>query len=138
MDKALNHLVAQLGPDPQRWRWGDLHPALSSHRPMGSVKGLNALFNQQVASAGDLFTVNVGQYWASEARLPFASRHAASMRVIHDLSPAATSHFIYQTGQSGHVLDPRSRDMAQAWADGDYRALTAQPLSMRHRLVLHP
>ncbi len=138
MDRALNRLQAQLGAQPERWRWADLHPAISSHRPFGSVPGLQRLFNERVPSAGDLFTVNVGQYWANDALTPFASRHAASMRAVYDLADLEASRFIYQTGQSGHAFDPRSRDMAADWANGRYRILARQPAAFKHRLTLTP
>jgi len=138
MDKALARLVTEAGPDPVLWRWGDLHPAISTHRPFGKVPLLKHLFDLQVASAGDLFTVNVGQYWASERQQPFASRHAASMRAIYDLAQPEQSKFIYQTGQSGHPFDPRSRDMAQDWAGDAYRLLQQQPTAVRHALTLKP
>ncbi len=138
MDKALNRLQAQMGSNPERWRWGDLHPAISNHRPFGNVPGLQRLFNEQVPSAGDLFTVNVGQYWANDALTPFANRHAASMRAIYDLADLERSQFIYQTGQSGHPFDPRSRDMAAAWANGHYRSLALRPAQFKHVLTLAP
>ena len=138
MDKALARLVTEAGPDPALWRWGDLHPAISTHRPFGKVPLLKHLFDLQVASAGDLFTVNVGQYWASERQQPFASRHAASMRAIYDLAQPEQSKFIFQTGQSGHPFDPRSRDMAQDWAGDAYRPLQQRPTAVRHALTLKP
>ena len=138
MDKALARLVTEAGPDPALWRWGDLHPAISTHRPFGKVPLLKHLFDLQVASAGDLFTVNVGQYWASERQQPFASRHAASMRAIYDLAQPEQSKFIFQTGQSGHPFDPRSRDMAQDWAGDAYRLLQQRPTAVRHALTLKP
>ena len=138
MDKTLSQLSRTLGPDPTRWRWGALHPAISSHRPFGKVPVLNRVFDVQIPSAGDLFTVNVGQYWANERSQPFASRHAASMRAIYDLANPEQSQFIYQTGQSGHSFDARSRDMAQAWAGQSYRALKLDPKHIRHQLLLEP
>ena len=138
MDKALARLVTEAGSDPALWRWGDLHPAISTHRPFGKVPLLKHLFDLQVASAGDLFTVNVGQYWASERQQPFASRHAASMRAIYDLAQPEQSKFIFQTGQSGHPFDPRSRDMAQDWAGDAYRLLQQRPTAVRHALTLKP
>ena len=138
MDRALARLSAELGPVPARWRWGDLHPAISSHKPFGKVPGLQRLFDQAVVSEGDLFTVNVGQYWANERQQPFATRHAASMRAVYDLAEPERSQFIYQTGQSGHPFDPRSHDMARAWSTHGYRLLQLQPQHIRHSLTLHP
>ena len=138
MDRALDFLSARLGQVPARWRWGDLHPAISIHRPFGKVPVLSRVFNESVPSAGDLFTVNVGQYWANETQAPFASRHAASLRAIYDLAAPDSDGFIYQTGQSGHPFDSRSRDMARAWSGPSYRALQQHPSQVLHSLTLQP
>ena len=123
MDRSLIRISEKLGRDPSQWRWGAWHPAISSHKPFGQVTGLSALFNVRVESSGDLFTVNVGQYWANDKTEPFANRQAASLRALYDLSPDADSRFIYQTGQSGHVFSARSRDMSKDWSKGNYRTL---------------
>ena len=138
LDRALERIAASQGHDPKRWRWGAWHPAISSHKPFGKVPYLNALFDVRVESAGDLFTVNVGQYWANDKQMPFANRHAASMRAIYDLASPDQSVFIYQTGQSGHVFDPRSRNMAARWAQGGYLPLQTAPQSAVHHMDLIP
>jgi penicillin amidase len=138
LDRALNYLQQRLGPDMRHWRWADLHPAISGHRPFGRVAGLQRLFDVHTPSAGDLFSVNVGQYWANDRAEPFANRHAASMRAIYDLADLERSVFIYQTGQSGHAFSPRSQDMAQAWAHGQYRPMQLDPAQLVHALQLRP
>ncbi len=137
LDRAFTRLTAQQGTDMRAWRWGAWHPAISSHKPLGKVPYVSAAFDVRTESAGDLFTVNVGQYWANDPQEPFANRHAASLRAVYDLAEPEQSVFIYQTGQSGHAFDPRSRDMAHAWASGRYRPLqqTSKPV---HRMVLTP
>ncbi len=138
LGRALDRIAASQGRDVKAWRWGAWHPAISSHKPFGKVPYLHALFDVRVESAGDLFTVNVGQYWANDKQAPFANRHAASMRAVYDLAQPDQSVFIYQTGQSGHAFDPRSRDMAVQWAQGGYRALQQQPQAVLHHMVLRP
>ena len=138
LDRALAWIEARQGPDLRLWRWGRAHPAVSSHRPFGQVAALRGVFDSRIDSAGDLFTVNVGQYWANDRAEPFANRHAASLRAVYDLADPERSMFIYQTGQGGHVLSHRSRDMAGEWANGGYRALQLQPGQWRHSLILQP
>jgi len=138
LDKALTRISARQGMQMGSWRWGDWHPAISSHKPFGKVPYLNAVFDVRHESAGDLFTVNVGQYWANDNQEPFANRHAASLRAVYDLSESGSSQFIYQTGQSGHVFSPRSRDMGRAWAQGQYRDLLFSPQTYQHKVVLQP
>ena len=137
LDRALSRIASQQGTDLRAWRWGAWHPAISSHKPFGKVPYLNAVFDVRTESAGDLFTVNVGQYWANDPKEPFANRHAASMRAVYDLADTGQSQFIYQTGQSGHAFDPRSRSMAEAWAHGRYRPLQQQGVGT-HQIVLTP
>jgi penicillin amidase len=137
LDRALSRIAAKQGQNMSAWRWGAWHPAISSHKPFGKVPLLNTLFDVRTESAGDLFTVNVGQYWANDPKEPFANRHAASMRAVYDLSDPEQSVFIYQTGQSGHVFDTRSRSMASAWAAGHYRPLQQNSTAV-HRLTLTP
>jgi len=136
--RALDRLQAGYGDDPTRWRWGDAHPALSSHRPFGNVALLAPYFDVSVPSPGDAYTVNVGQYNAGEAKGPFVNRHAASLRAVYDLADLEQSQFIYQTGQSGLVFSPRYRDMRSAWAQGGYRRLQREPARMQHDLRLVP
>lgn len=138
LDRALNRLSAQYGNTPSIWRWGDAHLALSVHKPLGQIPVIKDLFNVKTPSNGDLFTVNVGQYWAGEKYLPFASRHAASLRVVYDLSNLEQSQFIYQTGQNGLVWSSGYRDMSDEWANGQYRALKTQPVQWLHSLELMP
>lgn len=137
LDRALSRIAARHGPDTRTWRWGAWHPAISSHKPFGKVPYLNALFDVRTESAGDLFTVNVGQYWANDPKEPFANRHAASMRAIYDLAEPEQSVFIYQTGQSGYAFDARSRTMSKAWASGQYLPLQARGAPV-HKMVLTP
>lgn len=138
LERALDRLAGRYGSDPALWRWGNAHPALSAHRPFGTVPALARFFDVREASPGDAYTVNVGQYNPGDAHAPFVSRHAASLRAVYDLGDLEQSRFIYQTGQSGLVFSPRYRDMSKAWAGGGYRALQQRPQRFVHHLVLMP
>jgi penicillin G amidase len=137
-DAALTTLVERHGNDMAQWRWGQSHLAVSAHKPFDKVPVLRRGFNVSVPSAGDGFTVNVGQYHIDDADHPFINRHAPSLRAIYDLSNLDRSLFIFQTGQSGNVLSNRYRDMAQEWASGQYRPLTMHPKQIIGTLKLQP
>ena len=92
----------------------------------------------RVPTGGDTFTINVGQYWANDEKLPFTNRHAASLRTLFDLADLEKSQFIYQTGQSGLVFSNRYRDMSDSWAKVEYRSLQMKPAGMVHRQVMMP
>jgi penicillin amidase len=102
------------------------------------VAALARFFDVAVPTGGDSWTVNVGQYWPNDPRVPFANRHAASMRAIYDLADLEKSQFIYQTGQSGLVFSPRYRDMSGEWAAVQYRPLRLQPDHWVHEAKLVP
>lgn len=138
LHRALDRIAAQQGSDPATWRWGAWHMALSAHRPLGNVAVLAQFFDVKVPTGGDNWTVNVGQYWANDPKVPFANRHAASMRAIYDLADLEQSRFIYQTGQSGLVYSPRYRDMSAQWAGMEYRPLRLQPDRWVHEARLVP
>ena len=138
LDRALTRLQASHGQVPAQWKWGDVHYALSVHRPFGSVPALARVFDVRVPTDGDSFTINVGQYWPNDAKTPFANRHAASLRAVYDLADLENSQFIYQTGQSGLVFSSRYRDMRQTWAAVGYRPLQMKPAAFAHQLTLAP
>ena len=138
LDTALDKIVVMQGDKVSSWNWGRAHPALSAHKPFGNVKPLAAFFDVSGPSGGDAFTVNVGQYWTSSATVPFATRHAASMRAVYDLSNLDESGFIYQTGQSGHPFSPRYRDMKDEWGQVKYRPLRMSTSGPTQVLQLNP
>jgi penicillin amidase len=111
---------------------------VSSHKPFGNVKTLAPYFDVSGPSGGDSFTVNVGQYWTSSSTLPFATRHAASMRAVYDLANLDESGFIYQTGQSGHPFSSRYRDMKDEWGQVKYRPLRMSTTGPTQVLKLNP
>ena len=138
LDRALTRLQKDHGADVTQWTWGRAHNALSAHKPFGNVPLLAKFFDVRVPTGGDTFSINVGQYWANDEKLPFANRHAASMRTLFDLADLEKSQFIYQTGQSGLVFSSRYRDMSQQWSKVEYRALQMNPVGMAHQLRLVP
>ena len=138
LSRALSRLEKDHGTRPDQWTWGRAHNAISSHKPFGNVPLLAKFFDVRVPTGGDTYTINVGQYWANDAKAPFANRHAASMRTIFDLADPEKSQFIYQTGQSGLVFSKRYRDMSNQWAGLQTRPLQLQPAVLVHQLTLKP
>jgi penicillin amidase len=138
LDSALDKIVEMQGNQVSDWNWGRAHPALSSHKPFGNVRALASFFDVSGPSGGDSFTVNVGQYWTSSATLPFATRHAASMRAVYDLANLDESSFIYQTGQSGHPFSSRYQDMKDEWGQVKYRPLRMMTSGSTKVLQLRP
>ena len=113
---ALADLKVRFGADMSNWRWGDAHPAVSDHRPLGRQPWLGKWFNISVPTAGDNYTVNVGSYRIGNEATPFVNRHAASLRAIYDLADMNRSVYMHSTGQSGNLLSPYYANFSTPWA----------------------
>jgi len=131
LDLAMADLKRRYGDDRNQWRWGDAHFALSEHRPFGRQAQLAKFFDIRVPSPGDTYTVNVGRNTLSNEAAPFASRHAASLRAIYDLSDLDKSVYIHSTGQSGNLLSPLYSNFAERWSRTEYI-----PMSMKREDAL--
>jgi penicillin amidase len=126
LDLALADLKRRYGDDRSQWRWGVAHFALSEHRPFGRQAQLAKIFNIRVPAPGDTYTVNVGRNTLADESAPFASRHAASLRAIYDLSDLDKSVYMLSTGQSGNLLSPLYKNFAERWSRVEYI-----PMSMK-------
>lgn len=142
LDAALTDLGKRYGKNVANWRWGDAHFALSEHRPFSKVAPLAKFFDVRVPTPGDTYTINVGRYNMRDEAQPFASRHAASLRALYDLSNLENSVFIHSTGQSGNVLSPLYRNFSQRWASVAYLPMQTDRLTIEKnrsgKLMLNP
>ena len=138
-DFAAEDLKKRFG-EPSRWRWGVAHVAASDHRPFGFFPVLKQWFNVSPETAGDGYSINVGQYTIRDEERPFANRHSGSLRAIYDLSDLDNSLFMQSTGQSGNVLSPWYANFAERWARVEYITIPAkrEKIDARHKLVLKP
>lgn len=138
--RAAQYLQKQFGAAPEAWRWGTAHPAISAHRPLDALPWLRRFVNVERAAGGDGYSVNVGKYFPGNAERPYAARLAPSLRLLFDLADANASRFILPTGQSGHPLSSRYRDMADEWVTQQTRPLWLNPTpeQIRKELVLLP
>jgi penicillin amidase len=115
---AYAELEAAAGPDPQAWRWGNLHYSYFAH-PMsiigdGSLRGkLNV---GPFPAQGGADTVNVSAYRPTD----FLNLHGASFRVVVDVGNWDNSRAMNTPGQSGDPDSPHYRDLAAPWGKGDY------------------
>lgn len=126
LDTALADLRKRYGASAEKWRWGEAHPARSEHRPFGRQPTLAKWFDIRVPTPGDTYTVNVARNNFNDEREPYASRHAASLRAIYDLSDLEKSLFIHSGGQSGNLLSEHYDAFSQAWAKNQYIPMIAK------------
>ncbi|AHG89116.1 peptidase S45 penicillin amidase [Gemmatirosa kalamazoonensis] len=114
---ALGDLRTRLGPDPQRWRYGQpaYHHALIRHPLSGALdeESRGALDVGPAPRGGYASTVNATGNTDNQT-------HGASFRLVADLADWDASLGTNTPGQSGDPRDPHYRDLFGAWAVGHY------------------
>jgi penicillin amidase len=129
---ALRFLRDRLGPDMDRWRWGDIH-RISFRHPIGLgipiLDRLLQLSRGPYPIGGDADTVAQA---GVDPWNPFsATAYSASYRQVFDTGDWDRGVFILPTGQSGHPASPHYADMVSAWRIGEYRPLPFSPQAVR-------
>ncbi len=138
LDVAVAQLTRASGRDVAGLRWGEAHQAVAEHRPLSNVAALRWLFGLSTPYPGDTFTVNVGAL-SHAAEAPFATRHAASLRAIVDLSaPESNSLWVHSTGQAGNPFSPQYSSLQELWRDVKYLPMRTTRGSDAQVLVLVP
>jgi len=135
LDTAATALTQQSGRDVAGLRWGDAHLAVSEHRPLSAVRALARLFELRTPVPGDTYTLNVGAL-SNRPEAPFTTRHAASLRMIFDLSSADRSLWVNATGQSGNPFSEQYESLWLLWRDVGYVPL--RPAADGPALQLRP
>ncbi len=120
MVDARLELTRSIGRDPKTWTWGRLHQLELKHQVLGGdgVPGLvRKLFNRGPwEMPGGSSIVNANGWDAAEG---YDVTTAPSMRMVVDLSDFDASHWVNQTGNSGHPYADHYDDQADAWVRGD-------------------
>ena len=132
---ALRFLGDRLGPDMERWRWGDLH-RIGFRHPLGlGVPVLDRLLQLSRGPypiGGDADTVAQA---GVDPWNPFtATSYSVSYRQVFDTGDWDRGVFILPTGQSVHPASPHYADMVSAWRNGEYRPLPFSPHAVRDQV----
>ncbi len=116
---ALQKLIHDQGALPQNWQWGQVHHAVFRYLGLGESKALGFIWNRQISTPGDRYTIDVGVYDEKN----FNQIAGSSYRQIIDLSDFQRSVYMQTLGQSGNVLSPFYQNFMQPWRDGRYISL---------------
>jgi penicillin amidase len=98
--------AAAAGPDPVRWRWGDVHRAVQVH-PLAGTFG-------SVPMGGDADTVQAAGYgWRPGS--PFTVTGLSVYRQVVDLAAPGQASFVIPGGASGDPASPHFADQLARW-----------------------
>ena len=115
--EAFAKLKAEYGNDVSNWQWGKSHRVKHAHNAF-STTPLHYIFDINKINGGDAFTINVGRFDIEGES--FTQTHGPTLRAIYDLANLDNSRFIQATGQSGHPLSLKYRNLTRKWLDVDY------------------
>jgi penicillin G amidase len=112
---ALDDLEERFGPDPEGWRWGQVHEMEFPH-PLGAANPLlRRLLNRRLRAGGAQETVSQIAYDPND---PYRAVWAPSWRMVADPSDPDRSRWQMFTGQSGHPASPHYDDLQPDWLEG--------------------
>ena len=112
---AWKEAEEQLGADPTRWRWGDLHQARFRH-PLIDLAGTElaqAMRFPPVPRGGDSFTPNNTALWAPS----FDVLGGASFRMVLDVGNWDAARMTTAPAQSGVPGSKHYGDLLDVWAN---------------------
>ena len=110
---AYADLADNLGPDPARWAWGDLHHGYFQH-PLSALDP--SLDIGPLPKPGSASTVMHAGYRPTDFRVT----NGASVRFVLDVGNWDASVCVNAPGQSGDPSSPHYRDLSEPWSRGDY------------------
>jgi penicillin G amidase len=142
MADAIFDLERNYGSEIERWQWGELHKVEFRHSFGGVSDMLDKVVNVGPFSiGGDGTTVFNTEYPFSEGleEFPrfdhdrFENDLGPSMRYIYDFAKPDEFFLILTSGQSGHVLSPHYKNMADLWLHGEYMKIRTDLKSIKNQ-----
>ncbi|MFN0106833.1 MAG: penicillin acylase family protein [Bryobacteraceae bacterium] len=131
LDATVQEFETALGPDPGRWRYGNLHFLYLKHPAMEK-----AFDRGPIPLGGDASTINVA------AGAGFRASVGASFRMLLDVADWDRSRMTNMPGESGDPESPHYADLIDDWTNGRYHPMPftrkAVEAATRERILLEP
>lgn len=119
LDRAMSELIKQHGHNDKQWAWGKVHHAVFSELGLGTVNAIGWLWNREISTSGDPYTVNVGSYDFND----FHQIEGPGYRQIIDLNNWKNSRYIQALGQTDSIVNRHHSDLMPLWRDGKYLSM---------------
>ncbi len=120
---ALDDLTRLHGPDPEAWRWGEIHELKFPHA-LGAVNpAFDWVFNRSLRPGGGQETVVQVAYDPND---PYEAIWAPAWRMVADPSEPDRSRWQAFTGQSGHATSDHYDDLQARWLAGELQPMTGE------------
>ncbi|MEW9920432.1 penicillin acylase family protein [Marimonas sp. MJW-29] len=132
LQAACDDALRRFGPNPNAWRWGDLHKGYFAHAVSKVAPGHDV---GPVDKGGTGTTVMLANYDPVSYRVT----HGASVRMVVDVGDWDKSVWINAPGQSGLPGSPHHADLMPLWAAGEYVPMlySAEAIDQSAASVIH-
>jgi penicillin amidase len=134
LETTLAEATAELGPEPDKQRWGEAHQAVFAHPLLGRMPVIGPLATWRIPQPGDDSTIFRGI-----PRKPgWDSVHGPAFRGVYDLANLDASLFGLAPGQSGNPLLATASSLMRRWRDGVPVRLGPRPDRVADTIGLEP
>ncbi|WP_395019905.1 penicillin acylase family protein [Dongia sp.] len=135
LKEATDRLRAHFKVDAANWKWGALHRMHFRNPVLSNVPLLGDWLDPELATHGDMFTVNRAVPVEDTETLEMSDVHGPTMRIVVDLAMPMEAQVTLAGGQSGNPLSEHYADWLLDWRDGAYRSIVQPSV---HTLTLKP
>jgi penicillin G amidase len=120
---ALDDLEDRFGPDPEGWRWGEVHALHFPHALGGGHPIADLIFNRTLHPGGGQETIAQIAY---DPNHPYEAIWAPSWRMVADPSAPERSQWQAFTGQCGHAWSRHYDDLQPRWEAGEMQPMSGE------------
>jgi len=120
---ALDDLSERFGPDPDGWRWGDVHEMEFKHALGDANPVLHRLLNRKLRAGGAQETVCQIAYDPND---PYHAVWGPSWRMVADPTDPDRSRWQMFTGESGHPASRHYADLQPRWLAGETQPMCGE------------
>jgi penicillin G amidase len=120
---ALDDLEQRFGPDPEAWRWGQVHELRFPHALGEANPAFDWVFNRTLHVGGGQETVAQIAYDPND---PYHAIWAPSWRMVADPQDPGRSMWQDFTGQSGHAWSEHYDDLQPRWIAGQMQSMAGE------------
>lgn len=120
---ALDDLETRFGPDPEHWRWGEVHELRFPHALGAANPIADWVFNRTLYPGGAQETIAQIAYDPND---PYEAIWAPSWRMVADPSQPDRSLWQDFTGQSGHAWSRHYDDLQPRWLAGEMQPMAGE------------
>jgi penicillin amidase len=120
---ALDDLTDRFGPDPDDWRWGDVHEMEFPHALGEANPLLHRILNRRLRAGGAQEAVCQIAYDPND---PYRAVWGPSWRMVADPTDPDRSRWQMFTGNSGHPASPHYDDLQPRWLAGQTQPMCGE------------